>query len=138
VQIRSYLYFRRQLKQAGEWNHDISRDTCADWNSATNDLNPKINVNLFQAFQTATEDSILTYHLDYEGTSHPEFGMKIERLTFDPNGDAPKKTENIGTWRAGVGGEELIEINDDEALIKHRVRSVYRVVVVVVCQNFCI
>jgi hypothetical protein len=62
--------------------------------------------------------------------------MKIQRLTFGPNADTPKKTENIGTWRAGLGENELIDFEDHVALIQHKVSSVYRVVVVVVCQKY--
>jgi hypothetical protein len=102
------------------------------WNSSPNQTNPEININLFMEFQTATNDSMLHYHLEHNGRNYPEFRMKIQRLTFDPNAGIPKKAENIGTWKAGLGGKELIEFVDRKDLNEHKVHTVFRVVVVVV------
>jgi hypothetical protein len=124
----------RQLKKTGQWKHDISKNSCLNWNSTLNDTNPEINLNLFNEFQIAINDSILHYHLERNGRNYPEFKMMIQRLTFDPNSGIPKMNETIGTWKAGLGGTELIEFVDGKKdLNEHKVRLVFRVVVVVVC-----
>jgi len=83
-----------------------------------------------------TNQSMLPYHLSQNGQNYPELKMKIQRLTFDPNTGTPKRTETIGTWKAGLGGQELIEFAAKKDLQEHKAVDVYRVVVVVVCSKY--
>jgi len=125
----------RLLKQKGEWNHDISNHTCVNWNTGANNSYPDIELNLLPAFQTATGESILPYHLEQNGRNYPAIQMKMERLTFAPKASTPNKIEDIGIWKAGLGDKDLITFKNNAIKLKeHAALVVYRVVVVVVTE----